>query len=197
MKTRTSVLFLLFIFSLVSCTKEQIMPPIETPSPTPTNVILQSPTATVVTVTPLPTEIIHPRSDCENLPINWKATSTPAGQDNEHYASLPVSDVSMLEPEEIALALCCQYVEKYHSSSAKKVWQVEDYKIQIRREKYLEGQGEIVVYVMFYVIPSYPSITGWRAGASMAINDGWIMNGSYVRIRLDDDIYVITSFWNG
>lgn len=197
MKTRTSILFLLFLFSIVSCTKVQIMPAIETPSPTPTNVILQNPTATIVAVTPSPTAIIHPRSDCESLPIGWNVTTAPAGQDDEYYASLPVSYASMLEPEETALALCCQYLENLRSPSAKLVWRVEDYKIQVSRQEYLEGQGEIVVYSLFYVLPSNPSLTGWRSGASMDIQDGWIMNGAYAGIFLIDDYYVLKAFWNG
>jgi hypothetical protein len=189
----------MLLFTIVSCAPAPTTLPTPTSTSTPKGGVTPSPTFTMVqeTNTPSPTSIPKSRSDCNALTIEWKATPSPEGSEDKYFASIPVAEVNTLTPEEIAFALCCQYLEKFISPSVDISKRLDDFRLNVTRHKQMENEGHIVVGTMFEVLPSDPSYNYWRAGASMDLDNGWIMRGAYATIFVKNGDYVLGGFWNG
>lgn len=221
-----SIILIIMLGLICGCTKPTINIPTSTPLPTYTPYPTTTPVATYTTLpirTYIPTTTVgispnqtstittgpnnstleskptvFTRSDCNNLSIDWRATPSPEGESNDYHASIPVSITSQLTKENIAFALCCQYIEKYLSPSTEIRKRIEDYRIWVTRVEYLEdNKRDIVVCVQFEVLPTDLSSTYWIAGAADYIGNGWIINSSYASIDERDGYYVIIGFWNG
>jgi len=154
-------------------------------------------TETFIINTPTKEPTTYSRSDCNELSIDWQATSSPDEDNNKYFASIPISAATSKTKEEIALALCCQYLEGFTSPKMGLERRINDYSIQLVRAEYLDDENGFVFSTNFQVLPFGSTPTFWIAGASMDLPNGWISRGAYARIKLINDAYVISSFWNG
>jgi hypothetical protein len=190
---------IMLLFTLVSCAHTPTALPTPTITSTPTVGITPTATSTMLLVknTPSPTSIPKSRSDCNALTIEWKATPAPEGSEDKYFASIPVAEVNTLTPEEIAFALCCQYLEKFTSPSVEISRRLDDFRLRVTRYKQMGNEAHIVVGTMFEVLPPDLSNNYWGAGACGDLDNGWIICGAYATILIEDGNYVISGFWNG
>ena len=132
-------------------------------------------TPLIPTDTLMPTEAI---STCPDISVSWKATPS-AEWSPDITATMPIEAGKTLSPEEIAIALFCQYLEKYKSPQADISQRLNDYHVynaplsewlqHLREEKHVD----FVATVFYSVLPTRLSYSSWGAGSGEISNDGW------------------------
>ena len=190
----TSVFIHFTILLVVSaCSNNRVGVPSDLSSAIPSTVAPENTATAVSTVTvvhaasipretPVPT---NTTSSCPDVSVGWQATPS-AEWFPTLTATLPIETGERLSPEEIGIALFCQYLENYKSPQADISQRLNDYSVyhapRDERLQHLrnEFQVDFIVWVSFSVLPTRTMYSGWAAGNGEISNDGWIRNKSLI-----------------
>jgi hypothetical protein len=131
------------------------------------------------------------------LAFAWQATPVPNRQSSGIIASLPVSVVGALSPEEITIALFCQHLESFHSPQVELWDRLDDYRILQLYFPFPDNQdfpNKFIVGVYYSVLPTDPSATTWISGNGMRASDDWIQfKLDFIDIFIESDLYAMAN----
>ena len=203
-----SLIFIAVLFTLVGCSSSTNLTAYPTPVTattlsTATLIPAATHTPAISTITPAPTEAI---SDCPDMPTTWIATP-PAEWSPAITITMPIEAAEALSPEEIVIALFCQYLEGYthpQTDIYRDIYRrMDDYRVyNVSSEEWLqhwleEGHVDFVAEVHYSVLTTPNMISDWWGGSGDVSKDGWIRNKQQVVGFLKhNEVYEMKLFGN-